>query len=137
MAIVNFSVTAANTLMNSFGSLLDSSEVPGYLEIYKGEMDTSCENNNNSENLLGVIQCLSPASTSSINGSIQIKFSSDNKATSSGKATWARLFNGNNEALMDLDISTPEEKNRGLVILDRTDIVKGGAIIINSMVFSI
>ena len=38
---------------------------------------------------------------------------------------------------MDLDISTPEEKNRGLVILDRTDIVKGGAIIVNSMVFSI
>lgn len=137
MAILNFSTLSADTLVNSFRELLEKSSNPSYLEIYKGLMPNSANTMVDSENLLGKVTCEKPSCAPSSNGLIKINFSPDNHASASGEASWARFCDGNGNSLMDIDISDTSSKSQGLLILDKTNISKGGAIIINSMVFSI
>jgi hypothetical protein len=137
MAFITFSTLSSNALINSFKELLKPVNGPAYLEIYKGDMLESCDIEVDKTNLLGKITCADPATSDVTNGMIKIYFSTNNHAINSGTASWARLFTGDDQSIIDLDITEPNVTNPGLLILDRTDIVKGGAIIINSMVFSI
>lgn len=138
MAKVNFSTLTKNILAKTFrDNVVDQDKKAGYMEIYSNPMATSIDKPVDKTYLIGRLDLQYPSADDPENGVLQFKFTKVNIAVASGKAIWARVYTNSGKPILDMDISEQGDTNIGTLVLNKTDIKKDGAILVNKMVFII
>ena len=133
MAILNLSIESQNVILNKFKDLLDEEKKPAYLEIHEGSMPTRADEKCSKETKLGTVYFTYPSAEYTTSGAILFSFEKNQIATKSGKATWGRVFTNSGKVLFDIDVSTKDKD--AVLILNSTDIIQDGVILIKKLVF--
>lgn len=111
---------------------IDGGATPGKLRIYDGTRPAfGVPPVPGSQDLLAELTFSSPPEASVTNGVLVFNsIAQDASADDSGTATWARIVNGDNTVIMDMDVTTTA--GSGDVKLNSVDIIQGGPVSIVS-----
>lgn len=137
MATITLSNAAANDALTAILNNINAGSAVSYptISIYNGTKPAGPDTNITSQVLLGTLNC---SVTAGVVSSRQLNFNpitQDASADATSTATWARIINRDNAAVVDVDVSTVG--GSGFLQMNTTSIVSGGPILINSMQFTL
>ena len=137
MATITLSNAAANDALTAILNKINAGSAVSYptINIYNGTKPAGPDTAITSQVLLGTLNC---SATAGVVSSRQLNFNTitqDASADATSTATWARIINRDNVAVVDVDVSTVG--GSGFLQMNTTSIVAGGPILINSMQFTL
>lgn len=137
MAIITLSDAAANDALTAILNKINagSAVAAPVIKIYNGTKPAGPDTSVGAQVLLGTLTCSVTAGTV---GSRQLNFNpitQDSAADATSTATWARIINRNNEAVVDVDVSNVG--GSGFLQMNTVSIVAGGPILISTMQFTL
>ena len=107
-----------------------STKSSGYIEIRDGVRPSTVEDTATGK-VLVTITLSNPAFTDFLNGTAAANPTSPTAISETGTATWFRLYDRDDNGILDGDIS--DSNGNGHLILDNTSLVVGGSISITSL----
>lgn len=131
---VNISTQARNDAGNAIVDLIDqgSSNPNGYLEVRSGTKPANPQTGVGATVLLATMNFSLPAFGSFSNGvSLANTISDDNNVNDTGVATWFRIYNRDNVAIIDGDITVTG--GGGDIEFDNVNFITGGVVVITSL----
>lgn len=135
MATVRFAAAIKSNVLTPIQAALDAGATPGMLKIYTGTIPTTPDTAIGTQVLLGELTLSKPCGTISAGALTFAAITQDSSANATGTATWARLFDGDGVAVMDIDVSATG--GSGALQMNTTSIVATGPIIVTSFVISV
>jgi hypothetical protein len=136
MAITTLSDAAANAGVDAIVDLIDAGSGAGYIEFYTASKPAGPGTAITDQTLLGTLTFSDPAFGAASSGTATASsITSDSSADATGTAAWARIYDSDDTAIMDVDVT--ETSGGGAITLNTTSIVAGGEIAITSATFSI
>ena len=133
-AAVRLNDAAANAALDAIRDLIDAGSGAGYLEIYNGSIPTNAATAVGSQTLLGTLTFSDPSAANASSRTLTFSaITSDSSADATGTATWARVYDSDANAIMDVSIGS----GSGVVLqFNTTSIVSGGPIAITAFTLS-
>ena len=127
--------TAANSIASDLLASIDAGSSAATIEIYTGTVPTTVETAVGAQVLLGTLTCSDPAG--SVTGRVLTfgAITMDSAADASGTAAWARIYDGNGVAVIDVDVTNTA--GTGAIKLNTVTIVAGGPILLNSFTITV
>lgn len=123
--------TTASTLADELIADIAAGEGNATIAIYTGTPPASPAVAHGST-LLGTLTCSATPATQT-DGTITFNaITQDSAADASGTAAWARIYDGDGDGVVDLDVSNGD--GDGAVMLNTTTIVAGGPILLSALV---
>lgn len=132
--MAQFALAVRNATATARRDAIDAAATPGVVRLYTGSMPADADTAVGGQTLLGTVTCAQPC------GSVadgKLTFSSltqDDSADASGTAAWARIEDGDGNAVVDLTVSATG--GGGELQLNTTSIVAGGPIQIDALEIS-
>jgi hypothetical protein len=127
--------TAANSIASDLLASIDTGSAAATIEIYTGTVPTNVETAVGAQVLLGTLTCSDPVGT--VTGRVLTfgAITMDSAADASGTAAWARIYDGNGDAVIDVDVTNTA--GTGAIKLNTVTIVAGGPILLNSFTITV
>ena len=135
MAILRFAVAVKNSTLTQIRDAIDAGAGAGTCKIYTGTIPADVATAVGVQVLLGTLTFSDPCGTVATGALTMSTITQDSSADATGTATWARIADSTDSAVMDIDISTTG--GGGTLQLNTTNIVAGGPILISSFVISV
>jgi len=136
MSVLHLSTAARNAAVNSVVSLIDGgASDPGVINIYDGTMPATPATAVSTQVLLATLTFSDPSflTGSTANGAVAAdEITPDSDAAATGTATWARILDGDDAVVMDVDVGLSD----ATLILNTTSVVAGGTVSIASATFT-
>ena len=132
MATIKFNSTLRTSIIQLIADSINAGTGTGYIEIYSGTQPSSPQVLVTNQVKLSTLTFSDPCGLVSTGTLTFSDITRDNTADNSGTATWARVFNADNVAVCDLDIT--DDLGTGAIKLDNIYIIQGMPILLNSMV---
>lgn len=137
MATITLSDAAANDALTAILNKINAGSAVSYptIKIYNGTKPAGPDTAVGSQVLLGTLTC---SATAGVVSSRQLNFNTitqDTAADATSTATWARIINRDNAAVIDVDVSTVG--GTGFLQMNTVSIVSGGPILISAMQFTL
>jgi hypothetical protein len=132
---MNIRAATADLMAQELLDAITNAVTAGYFEIYDGALPASPDTPISTEVLLGTLTCAIPEATRS--GSVLTfgTITEDSAADAGGTAQFARLYDGDDNAIVDFDIT--DNAGSGAIKMNTTTITIGGPIGISSFVITI
>lgn len=128
--IVRLAVKSRDGMLAAIAARIDAAPAPGTLDIFGGEQPIGADEGIGGQLKLGSLRFSRPAFGAALNGVIGARAIDPRSALASGKATWARIADGNGNAVLDIDVGI-----MGAALnLASTQLFEGGPIVINALV---
>ena len=125
--------TLSTATKNSRATALNTQvSTSAVFRIYDGTRPATPDTNVSSQVLLVSLTCSASAFGSVSNGVLTANAITQNNASATGTATWARIVTSGGTAVIDLDVGTTGTD----VIMNTTNIVNGGPVQITSATFT-
>lgn len=135
MATITLSTTLGNSVLSTINTALNAGTGPATIKIYNGTKPASPDTAISTQTLLGTLTCSDPAAAAPASKTLTFSaITQDSAADATGTATWARLLDSDNNALIDVDITATG--GGGFLQMNTTSIVIGGPILISSFVIT-
>jgi len=131
--MIKLSTKLRNIAANSIAASLEDGNVVSnsYIQIFSGSRPNSPQDTSN-EPILSLFNLASPAFGEALAGTITSQpITEDISVIATGRATWFRIYDKNDEAMVDGDITLPN--GGGDLEFDNVDFVEGGTIIISNL----
>jgi hypothetical protein len=101
-----FSRRARNAALHAFSDMADAGLGPATLEVYDGNQPTSADDALSWNSPLALFAFPKPAFGLPHDGVIRARSTLTSVAAAAGVARWARIRDGNGQALLDIDVGT-------------------------------
>lgn len=135
MIITLRDTTANNVLTAILNDLAAGAAVAApYISLYTATKPAGPDTAITTQTLLGTVTCTSTVGTVATRALTFAAITQDSAADADGTAAWARMFNRDNVAIIDVDISTTT--GSAFMKMNTTTIVAGGPIVVNSCVIT-
>lgn len=134
MAVLRHSTAARNAAADAVLGLLDAGSGPGKIELRSGGMPASPASAATGT-LLATVVLSDPVSGAAANGTDTITDPVAVTGVADGTATWARLLDSNNVAVMDCDVSATG--GGGAITLSTTTISTGVTVDLNAITYTV
>jgi len=125
---------SANTraaMLRALADMVDSGGGPGVIEIYGGQMPESANDPVGDQPLLARLFFSKPAFGHAAGGVIGARAIEDTLALASGRATWARVSNGDGRTLMDFDVGETD----AMLNLSNVSLAAGDSVSVAALVW--
>lgn len=123
------------TLATDLAAAINAGASAPEIEFYTGSPPSTPADAVTSQTLLGTLVCSDPAVVASGATVTFDAITADTSADASGTAAWARILDGDGDAVIDVDVTNGA--GTGVIKLNTTTIVAGGLIGITSFVFTV
>jgi len=123
--VIALSIAVRNARLAAISQALDSAVDPGLLRIYTGPRPAIGEPLGD-RLLLAEVRLPKPCTASLVNGVLTFAPIARALCRHSGTAAWARLLDGAEHIVMDLDVGLPDSGAE--LELQRLDLLAGGAV---------
>src|SRR5215472_14350420 len=127
---VRTSVTTRSAMLRALADMVDAGDGPGTIDIYGGQMPTAANDPLGDQPLLARLVFSRPAFGHTAGGVIGARPIEDTLALASGRATWARISDGDGRPLMIFDVGeTGAMLNLSSVSLEAGDVISVAALV--------
>ena len=116
-------------MIQALSTFMDSGPSNATITFYEGIRATNPETNADSNNALVTMDFPEPCLKSITASHIELYGTDPTTIIKTGTATWARIYNGSGEAVVDLSIGTD-------ITISNANLVLGGMLAIQSIKFS-
>jgi len=123
------------TLATDLAAAINAGASAPEIKFYTGSPPSTPADAVTSQTLLGTLVCSDPAVVASGATVTFATITADTSADASGTAAWARILDGDGDAVIDVDVTNGA--GTGVIKLNTTTIVAGGLIGITSFVFTV
>jgi hypothetical protein len=134
MAIIRLNTNIKNAALVPIRDGIDGGSGPGVSKIYAGTIPADINTAIGAQTLLGTVTFSDPCGTIASGALTMNAITQDSSADNSGTASFTRIFDSSNVAIMDLDISTVG--GGGAMQMNTTNIVALGPILVASFVIT-
>jgi len=128
--ITRSSAYAREAMLQALADMVDAAERPGMINIFGGGQPGSADESPGDRPLLAKLTFAKPAFGRPAGGVIGARATAESEALAAGKPTWARISDGDGNAVVDLDVG---EEGKPLN-LSTVTFERGGRIEILSLV---
>ena len=135
MAVMKLLAAVRTALATALLTAFDVGDGPCELKIYDGAQPAGPATAVTTQVLLGTLTCSDPIGSAAAGALTFGSVTQDSAADASGTASWARLLDGDGNALADFDVTVTA--GSGVVKLNTVTIVAGGPIAVTSFVITI
>ena len=132
MSIFRLSLRARNNLAAAMAGLIDRGDGPGVIEFYAGEQPASVDIAPARPRRLACLAFARPAFSRAENGAVAAVALAPCDALATGRAAWARISDGDGNALFDVDVGGANS-GAGLTI-NTTQLVANGPVVIDDFI---
>ena len=130
---LRLSTSARNAACNAIVDLIDGGAGAGYIEIRTGTQPATPQTAA-SGTLLATLTFSDPAfGAASVGVATASAITSDTSVDADGTAAWARIYDSNNNAIMDMDVG----QGSGTLSFDDTSFLTGGTAAITLMTYTV
>lgn len=135
MATMKLTATVRTALADALLAAFDGGDGPCVLRFYDGSQPAGPGTAVGAQVLLGSVVCADPVGTTASGVLTFDAMTQDDAADATGTATWARLVDGDGNAVADFDVS--DTGGTGAIKLNTVSIVVGGPIVVSSFVITL
>lgn len=127
MANLRLGTPLRNALCMTVRDLIDAAGGPGTIKFYTAPQPENVGVALEEQELLATLTLSYPCAPDPMGGLLQFfPIEEESDAPKTGKAAWARVYDGDGKAVMDCDVTGPG--GGGLIEINTVDIVEGGPV---------
>jgi hypothetical protein len=125
MAVMRIASATRNALAETVRQLIDGGSSAGTIKFYSGLMPDHAWDPLINQTLLATLTFSHPCAELPLGGVLDfLPIADDPETPASGAVAWARIADGDGNAILDLDVTGPNEG--GMIEINTTQIVRGG-----------
>jgi len=120
VAVMRIPQATRNAMAETMRLLIDSGGSAGTIKFYSGQMPDHAWEPLTNQTLLATLTFSHPCAETPVGGMI----TEDREVPASGVVAWARIADGDDNTILDLDVTGPN--GGGMIEINTTRIVRGG-----------